>query len=141
MEKYLLVEWGNHIQFKDSLQFLPDSLERLVENLKSDTIDKFTHLKSSFPNASLKQLELLKQKGIYPYDWMNNEEKPKEEHLPSQVEFDSLLRNEKCSNEDYERAQTVWKEFKMKTFLDYHELYLKGTRPILNFIFFPFFSS
>jgi hypothetical protein len=62
MEKYLLIEWGNHIQFKDSLQFLPDSLERLVENLKSDTVDKFTHLKSSFPSASPKQLALLKQK-------------------------------------------------------------------------------
>ena len=126
MEKYLLIEWGDHIQFKDSLQFLPDSLERLVENLKSDTVDKFTHLKSSFPKATLKQLALLQQKGIYPYDWMNNEEKLKQDQLPTQEEFDSLLRNEKCSNEDYERAESVWKEFGLKAFLEYHELYLKG---------------
>ena len=66
---------------------------------------------------------------------MNNDEKLKEEQLPTQAECDSLLRNEKGSNEDYERVQAVWKEFEMKTFLEYHELYLKGTRPSLNFIF------
>jgi len=126
MEKYLLLEWGNHIQFKDTLQFLPDSLERLVENLKSDTIDKFAHLKSAFPNASPNQIQLLKQKGIYPYDWMDNEEKLKQDHLPKQSEFDSLLRNETCCAEDYERAKKVWTEFQLKSFLEYHELYLKG---------------
>ena len=109
-----------------------------MENLKLHTLDKFTHLKSSFPTANPKQLGLLKQKGIYPYDWMDNEEKLKQEQLPTQAEFDSLLRNEKCSNEDYERAQTVWKEFGLKTFLEYHELYLKGNHWSLNFYYVTF---
>ena len=68
LEKYLLIQWGAHLEFKDSLQFLPASLERLVKNLKTCDTDKFNHLRKSFPNASPRQLELLKQKGVYPYD-------------------------------------------------------------------------
>ena len=41
LEKYLMIGWGDHIEFKDSLQFIPASLERIIENLKSVTEDKF----------------------------------------------------------------------------------------------------
>ena len=125
IEKYLMIEWGDHLQFKDSLQFLPESLERLVESLKSSKEDKFPNLNSAFPNATTDQLKLLKQKGIYPYDWMDSEEKLKAPKLPPKDAFDSILRNEKCSEEDYNRAKAVWKEFALKRFLEYHELYLK----------------
>ena len=33
MEKYLVIRWGNHLEFKDSLQFLSASLENLVISL------------------------------------------------------------------------------------------------------------
>ncbi len=85
LEKYLLIQWGQHLEFKDSLQFLPASLERLVENLKTCETDKFFELRKAFPNESPRQLELLKQKGVYPYDWLNTKEKLNEDHLPPQV--------------------------------------------------------
>ncbi len=125
LEKYLLIQWGQHLEFKDSLQFLPASLERLVENLKTCETDKFFQLRKSFPNASPRQLELLKQKGVYPYDWMDSKEKLNQEHLPAQVEFNSILRNEARSDEDYARAKEVWQEFNFQKFIDYHEHYLK----------------
>ena len=125
LEKYLLIQWGQHLEFKDSLQFLPASLERLVENLKTCETDKFFQLRKSFTNASPRQLELLKQKGVYPYDWMNSKEKLNQDHLPAQVEFNSILRNEACSDEDYARAKEVWQEFNFQKFIDYHEHYLK----------------
>ena len=133
LEKYLLIQWGQHLEFKDSLQFLPASLERLVENLKTCETDKFIHLRKAFPNASPRQLELLKQKGVYPYDWMDSIEKLKERLLPPQDSFNSRLRNEACSDADYNRALDVWQEFKFQTFLEYHEHYLKCIF-ILNFI-------
>ena len=127
LEKYLLIEWGDHFQFKDSLQFLPSSLERLVENLKSAAVDEFHHLNAAFPNATPNQLSLLKQKGVYPYDWMNVAEKLEVDNLPEQTSFNSELRNEACSDADYKRAQEVWKEFGFQKFLNYHEHYLTST--------------
>ena len=124
VEKYLLVEWGPHYQFKDSLQFLPASLERLVENLKTCDVEKFVNLKAHFTNATPQQIQLLKQKGIYPYDWMNSMEKMNERLLPPQESFNSILRNEACSDEDYKRAKEVWETFHFQTFKEYHEHYL-----------------
>ncbi len=124
VEKYLLLEWGAHYQFKDSLQFLPTSLERLVENLKTSEEDKFLNLKNHFSNATPQQMELLKKKGIYPYDWMNTMEKMKERLLPTQESFNSILRNEACSDEDYNRALDVWVAFHFTTFKEDHKHYL-----------------
>ncbi len=69
-------------------------------------------------------MQLLKQKGIYPYDWMNSMEKMDERVLPSQESFNSILRNEACSEEDYKRAQEVWEIFHFHKFQEYHEHYL-----------------
>ncbi len=46
--------------------------------------------------------------------------------LPEGKAFDSVLRNEACSEEDYARAQRVWQAFGHKTFLEYLSLYLAG---------------
>ena len=97
-----------------------------MENLKSATGVEFHHLNAAFPNATPVQLALLKQKGVYPYDWMNSAEKLELATLPPQKSFDSELRNEACSDEDYKRAQEVWKEFRFEKFLNYHEHYLKS---------------
>ncbi|CAH3153047.1 unnamed protein product, partial [Pocillopora meandrina] len=48
-----------------------------------------------------------------------------EAELPPEEEFYSKLNNSDISHEDYEYAQKVWKEFKMNTMGDYHDLYLK----------------
>ena len=47
------------------------------------------------------QRALLKQKGIFPYDWFDSQEKLTCETLPERKAFDSVLRNEPCSEEDY----------------------------------------
>jgi len=36
IEKYLSVSWGDHIVFKDSLQFLNALVEKLVDNLSEN---------------------------------------------------------------------------------------------------------
>ena len=72
------------------------------------------------------QRALLKQKGIFPYDWFDSSEKLEHPSLPERKTFDSVLRNEACSEEDYARAQRVWQAFGHKKFLDYLSLYLAG---------------
>ena len=55
--------------FIDSIQFMNSSLDKLVKNLSDKD---FKYLIEEFGS---KNLELLKQKGIYPYEYMNSFER------------------------------------------------------------------
>ena len=68
----------------------------------------------------------MKQKGIYPYDYMDSFEKIHEKQLPSEKDFYSILYDEHVTDEQYNHAQNVWKTFNLKTMGDYHDLYLKS---------------
>ena len=69
-------------------------------------------------------LDLVKQKGFYPYEYMSNFEKFKEQ-LPSQEKLYSSLTGKKISEKEYEHVLEIWNKFAMKTMKDYHNLYLK----------------
>ena len=103
------------IVFKDSLKFMSSSLEALVNNLPA-----FKNLLKYF---TPKQAELLKQKGFYPYEYMDSEEKFNDTKLPPREAFYSKLSGKGITEKDYEHAGNVWISFKMKTFKEYHELY------------------
>ena len=55
-----------------------------------------------------------KKKGVYPYDYMDNFKKFKENKLPSKEDFHSLLRDEDISDEEYQHAQEVWGAFRIE---------------------------
>ena len=96
------------IVFKDSLKFMSSSLGALVNNLPA-----FKNLLNYF---TPKQTELLKQKGFYPYEYMDSEEKFNDTKLPPREAFYSKLSGKGITEKD-------WNSFKMKTFKEYHELY------------------
>ena len=66
LEKYITFFLNKNLVFIDSIQFMNSSLEKLVKNL---TDDDFKYLTEEFGSKSL---ELLKQKGAYPYEYMNS---------------------------------------------------------------------
>ena len=105
------------IVFKDSLKFMSSSLGALVNNLPKDA---FKNLLKYF---TPEQAEILKQKGIYPYEYMNTEEKFNDTKLPPREAFYSKLSGRGIKEKDYKHAWNVWNTFKMKTFKEYHELY------------------
>ena len=70
-----------------------------------------------------KKFQLLRKKGVYPYEWTNFERLSNSE-LPPKEAFYSKLNDCDISDEDYVHAQNVWSTFKCKTFRDYHNLYL-----------------
>ena len=105
------------IVFKDSLKFMSSSLGALVNNLPKDA---FKNLLKYF---TPKQAEILKQKGFYPYEYMNTEEKFNDTKLPPREAFYSKLSGRGIKEKDYNHAWNVWNTFKMKTFKEYHELY------------------
>ena len=75
------------------------------------------------------------RKGIYPYDYMNGIENFLETQLPPKEAFYSKLNDCGVSDEDYEHAQRIWKEFGIKNLGEYHDLYLKSDVLLLVDVF------
>ena len=125
------VELKHEIRFLDSFKFMASSLAGLVENLKKSGLDKFVYLKKEFRE----KFELLTQKGIYPYDYMNSFEKFSERQLPSKEDFYSKLNDCGVSEEDYNYAKMIWGKFDLKNLGEYHDLYLKTDVLLLADVF------
>ena len=135
MEKYLAFMLGHHLVFLDSFQFMSSSLDNLIKNLPDEA---FKYTKQEFKKE---QFNLMKQKGIYPYDHMDSFDRFNETKLPMKEEFYSILNNEHISDEQYKHAQNVWNTFNLKTMGDYHDLYLKSDILLLADVFENFRKS
>ena len=70
-------------------------------------------------------MDMLLRNGVYPYDYMNNVDRFKEEQLPDRAAFFRHLTNTECTDANHQHAVDVWKKFQCKSMLDYHDLYLK----------------
>ena len=105
------------IIFKDSLKFMSSSLGVLVNNLPKDAFNNL--LKYFTPE----QAEILKQKGFYPYEYMDKVERFKEDKPPPLKAFYSKLSGRGITKTDYKHVWNVWNTFNMKTLKEYHELY------------------
>ena len=77
------------IVFVDSIQFMNSSLDKLVKNLSDED---FKYLVEGFGPENL---EPLKQKGDYPYEYMNSFERINNKKLPARKYFTALQRMEK----------------------------------------------
>jgi hypothetical protein len=124
---------------------MPASLESLVENLKvscrgiNELRLAFKYTSEYFKNDD--DFMMMIQKGIYPYDYISDFDKLNDKQLPTQEQFYSKLNDEKCKDEDYQRAIKVWNHFNCEKFLDYHNLYLKSDVLLLTDIFENFKST
>ena len=96
---------------------MSSSLGALVNNLPKDA---FNNLHKYF---TPEQAEILKQKGFYPYEYMDSEEKFKDTKPPPQEVFYSKLSGRGISKKNYKHVWNVWNTFKMKKIKEYHELY------------------
>ena len=153
LEKYMCINLNSHIRFLDSLQFLDEKLETLIDmryeiiqqhyrdhaddsssNETEVIANVFPLLSAEFPDINHRQMLL--RKGVYPYEWVKDWECFNKKHLPPLNDFRSSLRgNEAISHADYNHAQRVWTEFQMKTFGEYHDLYLRSDVVLLADVF------
>ena len=106
------------------------SLDKLAKNLSDKD---FKYLIKEFGS---KNLELLKQKGTYPYEYMDSFERFNEEKLPAKKYFYSSIKDGKIGDDgkisdghidvnDYLTCKKTWDKFEMKNMGDYHDHYLK----------------
>ena len=75
------------------MQFINSSLYKLVKNLPDED---FKYLVEEFGSENL---ELLKQKGDYPYEYMNSFERFNEEKLPARKIFYSPIKDGKIGDD------------------------------------------
>ena len=105
------------IVFKDSLKFMSSSLGALVNNLPKDAFKNISKYYTP------EEVELIKQKGFYPYEYMDSIEKFNDPKPPPQNAFFSKLTGRGITEKNYKHVLNVWNTFKMEIFKDYHELY------------------
>ena len=80
-------------------------------------------------------INLLLQKGVYPYEYMDSFDHFQETELPPIGKFYSSLSDESISKKNYQHAQEVWKTFNCENLGDYHDLYLKTDVTLLADVF------
>ena len=56
-------------------------------------------------------LDLLTDKGVYPYDYFTSFDKFRERELPPKENFYSNLTESNIEDDEYERAQKIWEHF------------------------------
>ena len=95
MEKYMVFMLGNLLTFIDSFQFMSSSLDRLVSNLPKDSL---IYTSKVFKG---KRLNLMSQKGVYPYDFMDSFEKFNQTELPTKDQFYSILNDQHITDDEY----------------------------------------
>ena len=117
------------IRFIDSFKFMASSLDKLTANLDESALQCVQRFFSG------EQFDLVRRKGVYPYDYMDGLSKFQDTKLPPQEQFYSELNHSYISDDDYEHARKVWKYFDMKTMKDYHKLYLKTDVLLLADVF------
>ena len=146
LEKYMAFFLNKNLVFIDSMQFMNSSLDKLVKNLSDED---FKYLVEEFSSDNLK---ILKQKGDYPYEYMNSFKRFDEDKLPARKYFFSSTKKEKIDNdgkisdghlsiEDYLMSQKICNKFEMKNMGDYHDHYLKKDVLLLADIFERFIST
>ena len=137
---------GRNLFFTDSMQFMNSSLDKLVKNLSDKD---FKYLVEEFGHENL---EILKQKSAYPYEYMNSFERFNEEKLPARkyffsstkkakIDHDNKISDSHVSIEDYLKCEKSWNKCNMKNMGDYHDRYLIKDVLLLTDVFEKFIAT
>ena len=113
LEKHMTFCLNKNLVFIGSMQCMNSSLEKLVKNLSDND---FKYLAKEF---GFKNLELLKQKGAYPYEYMDSFKRFNEEKASDKECFHSSVKDGATddngeildghiNNEDYLTSKKNW---------------------------------
>lgn len=113
----------NSTMLLDSMSFLGDSLDRLVQTLVASH-HTFPLLKQWLPEE--KHREMLMRKGVYPYEFVTSLAKVENTRaLPEMEQFYSKLSGSGITAEEHAYAKKVWETFGCASLRDYTMLYCR----------------
>ena len=118
------------LRFINSFKFMAMSFDLLVKNL----VNGGQRL-AGFEEYLESQNKLLTRKGIYLYEYMTSWDRFEETQLRPIEAFYSELNMFEVSEDDYQHAQQVWKEFGIRNLGEYHDLYLRTDVVLLENVF------
>ena len=101
LEKSMALIINTNVVFIDSMHFMNSGLDSLVKNLSDND---FKYLPEEFIDELL---ELVKQKAVYPYEYMGSFKKFSENKLPGKSQFFCSLKAECISEKDYLKAVDI----------------------------------
>ena len=102
------------LRFIDSCRFMASSLDKLASNLDDDPCK---HLREFYKEDEV--FRLMRRKGVYPYEYMDEWNKFEETSLPPKDTFYSKLNIKGISDQDHEHVQQVWNIIEKKTLSRY----------------------
>ena len=120
---------NNNLVFIGSMQFTNSSLDALIQNLSDND---FKYLSRQFKSDLFK---LVRQKRVYPYEYMDSFKKFFEDKSPDKCELHNSLKDKYISEKDYLHPINVFNVFKMNTTSDYRDHYLKADNLLLADVF------
>ena len=146
IEKYMVFFLNKNFVFIDSMQFMNSNLDKIVRNFIDDD---FKYLTEEF---GFKNVELLKQKGVYPYEYMDSFKRYSGKKLLDYKCFYSSIKDgttgdndEKLdghiSDEDYVMFKKNWNEFNIKNKVDYQNNYYNEDVLLLADVFEKFIGT
>ena len=92
--------------FLDSLRFMSSSLDNLAKHLTAHP----------YLDKTFKDNELLREKGIFPYEYLNSYDVLDEERLPDRDKFYSSLKLESVNEKEHVHACRVFIIIKVKRY-------------------------
>ena len=131
-----------NLKFLDLYQHLSHSMEEMVDNLtaKGTTFDQLHYVKKLIQDKynfgdTTRKIKLLSRKGVYPYSYMDSEEKFDETTLPTRDSFHNDLTDDPINDEDWAHIHEIWEEFELETLGDLHDLYVQSDVVLLADVF------
>jgi len=122
--------------FIDSYRFLGASLDNLANNFNIESFKHtLNHLNNKYPHLDINDLNLIIRKGVFPYEYLDSFDKLNDTKLPNKISFYSTIKGKHISQEDYNRAEKVFKLLGCNNLKDYLEVYLSIDVFLLTDIF------
>ena len=114
------------LSFLDSFSHMSTSLANWVETYKKNNNFNMLHkfMQDVDPRYTREVTEMCTKKGVFPYEYIVNEEKLLENELPVKDAFYSNLRGEHITDEEYRFAQSLFHKAQCKNIYEYMVLYL-----------------
>ena len=133
------------IDCKSCLDYMTTKDEQLIfrcfrckknyeKNFNEDLIQRFAN-KYEFCNGDLHKLILLLRKDVYPYEYMDSEQRFDGTSLPDKGVFYSNLNMEDITDVDYRHEKTVFVYLINKNLGDYHDLHVQSDTLLLADVF------
>ena len=123
-KKRKTVKVHEYLRFIDSFKMMNSSFEKLVEILPEN---QFEIMMSMFPTVLGENIQLLKQKGYYPYSYMSSRAKFSDTQLFPLERWGNTLDsgNVNITEINLAHASRMWEILGCGTLQDYHDAYLK----------------